>query len=256
MAPEVFPDNPPPDRMPSGQGVSPGVLLVEINRIMTPLFFRGGWITFPWVRQKVALGADYLRRSKKIRKDSGRIVRKYGHRFEVCRDGLSLKKFYHEMYVPYIRARYTRNAHLRSLGEIRAAARTGFLLKVFQGGRWISAAVCGLKCSELSWVALGMLPDYDENRRHGALSATYYFLLGWALRHGIETVDLLRSRPHGDDGVFRHKKAWGADTFLDSWPHSRISIILPDGCHLPACMKRLLVLKNSAFKELGDLWAQ
>ena len=102
--------------------------------------------------------------------------------------------------------------------------------------------------------AVGMVPDYRLHLQHGALTSIYLFLLQWAQRNGIESIDLLRSRPHGDDGVFNHKKAWGADIAEDGWAHTCIRIVLPEGCRLPACLKRQLVRSGEGFAELRGLW--
>ena len=230
------------------------VVVVEVNRILERFLPGVGWLTFPWVRQKVDLKADCLQRSATIRARSAGKTRKFGQQIEISISEEVVRRFYREMYVPYIQARYGHEAHLRSLDEIRKTVKHGFLIRVFEKGQWISGAVCGLRGRQATLFAVGMVPDYRQHLRHGALSSIYLFLLQWAQRHGIESIDLLRSRPHGDDGVFNHKKAWGADIAEDGWTHTCIRIVLPAGCRLPSCLKRQLVRSGEGFAELKELW--
>jgi hypothetical protein len=88
--------------------------------------------------------------------------------------------------------------------------------------------------------------------RYGALSAVYYFLVDYARSHCISSLDLLRSRPHADDGVYRHKKFWGAIPEADPWPHTMLSINVYNDSSLPRGMEGLLVCDESEFVTLGE----
>ena len=63
-------------------------------------------------------------------------------------------------------------------------------------------------------------------------------------------VDLLRSRPHAEDGVYQHKSRWGAVTEVDDWPHTLLCFFIPPQVEVPACLARLLVWQRDHFAEL------
>ncbi len=162
-----------------------------------------------------------------------------------------MEEFYREFYCPYILRRFERAAHLRTFHELDAAMRSGFLLKVFQGGQWISGLVCRRQKAEVLAFAFGLRGDYADLLRQGALSATYYYLIRWALEHSMKVVDLLRSRPHTEDGVFVHKHRFGATPGFDSWPHSGIWVFPPQTLHLAEGARGLLVWRDGNAVPLG-----
>jgi hypothetical protein len=69
----------------------------------------------------------------------------------------------------------------------------------------------------------------------------------------METVDLLRSRPHTGNGVFEHKRRWGARPEADRWPHTAIRIFVPEGLEIPSTLKKQLVWCDEKFMELQKL---
>ena len=221
------------------------LLYLEVNRLLSGMVPPGGFLTLPWIRQKIQLeGPDYQRCIRSIDGVYGRKVRRYGLHCQLVQDRGALEEFYREFYCPYILCRFGRAAHLRSFHELGTAMRSGFLLKVLQGSQWISGLVCRRHKAEVLAFAFGLRGDYADLLRRGALSATYYFLIRWALEHSIEVVDLLRSRPHREDGVFVHKRRFGATPSLDSWPHSGIWVFPPRTIHLAAEVRGLLVWRN------------
>jgi hypothetical protein len=196
----------------------------------------------PWIRQKIRLGSpDFLVRVRGIEGVYGRKARRLGLDYQLTQDRGALEEFYHEFYCPYIRFRFDRAAHLRSFRELKATMRSGFLLKVLHGRQWLAGAVCRLHGAEVLAVAFGLRGDYADLLRRGMLSAAYYFLVRWALDHSVRVVDLLRSRPHAEDGVFVHKRRFGATPGFDSWPHCGIWIFPARG-RLPALGARGLLV--------------
>lgn len=228
--------------------------VVETNRFLDFLVPAGGQLSFPWIRQKVFLGGKgYLERRRKIEDIYGRKVRKYKYTFKTVRDESAVVRFYNEFYVPYAKFRFKGTCYLRSVEEFQSAIGSGFLLQVFEGKRWVAGDICRLKNNELVALAIGLIPDYAYYLRRGALSAAYYFILKLAKENGIEKVDLMRSRPHSDDGVYNHKHKWGARPVKDSWPHTSIRIFVPDKSAAPEVLRNQLVWDGVAFVELGKV---
>jgi len=238
-----------------GQLVSREALIfVEINRMLTPLIPGGGWLTFPWIRQRVSLKSnDYEERRHKIEGTFGRKVRKFNYRFQISREKEPVVRFYHELYLPYITTRFGDEAHLRALSELQAVLRSGFLLQVFSEDLWVSGAMCRVKKGDLSVIAFGHLPEPQYELQRGALGAAYYFIFKWAEENLTFEVDLLRSRPNAEDGVYEHKRRWGARSEIDSWPHTALWIFRLKGSEIPQSIKSLLIWTGNGFVEIGHL---
>jgi hypothetical protein len=230
------------------------LLFVETNRLLNFALPAGGHLTYPWIRQRAYLnGQTYRERQKKIEETYGRKVRQHHYRYKTTRDEDAVLRFYNELYVPYTKGKHGDIAHLRRIEDLRAAARSGFLLQVFDGDTWVSGAICRRKRKEISAFAFGLIPEYDHHLQRGALSAVYYFLFQWAQKNAIKTVDLLRSRPHACDGVYEHKRRWGARAEKDLWPHTAIWIYAPRESGIPPILKRHLIRRGKEFIGLSAL---
>lgn len=227
-------------------------LCLEINRLLQPFFTRKGLRTFPWLRQRIDLrSAQYRNRRRKIEANFGRKVRKYHYAFRLVQDAASVAHFYERLYLPYVTARFGNACYPRTLPELCRAVEKGFLLQVLRGEQWIAGVVCSVRKNEVSARAFGHLPEEEYPLRLGALSAAYYGLLQHASSHTISCVDLLRSRPDEKDGIYCHKKRWGAIAVKDCWPHTAIRLFPPGDPCVPDFLESLLIWDGSAFKEIG-----
>ena len=233
---------------------SPDTLLcLEINRLLRPMIPEGGLLTYPWIRQRAYLNSSEYRKYRWKIEKNGRKTRERNYLFRLVNDCESVESFYEELYIPYISLRFGDAVHLRSLGEFKRWVGAGFLLQVFHGDIWVAGVICRLRKGELSALALGHLPEERHPLSFGALSAAYTFMFHYAAEHSLNCVDLLRSKPHGDDGVFRHKRNWGARAEIDLWPHTAIRFFLPDGFHVPPSLEKVLIWDGTEFAEMGEL---
>jgi MoaA/NifB/PqqE/SkfB family radical SAM enzyme len=163
-----------------------------------------------------------------------------------CGAGLSRcsipMSFYWDFYLPYLNWRFGQHAHARRQDEIVAAVQEGFVLHVLDQDRVVAAGACRLRGTTLTWLALGLAPDFADQLRRGAAGALYYELFRWARAHGVQTVNLLRARPHAHDGVSLHKRRFGARPVQDPWPHALLAIYSPTPpTTLPCAARDLLV---------------
>lgn len=219
-----------------------GFLYVEVNRLLAPLLPNGPVITHPWITQKVILAGDVvLPPGRAFEGVYGRKVRKHGFTHTMTTDGATVGEFYQELYLPYITSRFGQAAHARTEPELRAAAASGFLLQVMGPDGWISGVVCRRRGNHVTALAYGLREPHQEFLTRGALSAASYFLIRWAREHGVECVNLLRSRPHREDGVFEHKRRLGAKASWDPWPHTIIGVYTPKNAPLPLAARGVLV---------------
>jgi len=227
------------------------ILFVELNSLLKRYIPSGGYETFPWIRQKVYLNDDaYRNRKARINGKYGRKTKKYNYRFKILRDTSAAVRFYQELYAPYINFRFGDAAHLRRLEEMRRVVRKGFLLQVFDGGGWVAGAACRRRKEEVTLFALGLLSDFNYHLRRGALSSVYYFLFKWAEENDIHAIDLLRSKPNVNDGVYEYKRLWGATAEKDIWPHTSMKIFIQQRVDISPMLKGLLVWTGNGFLEL------
>jgi len=229
-------------------------IFVEVNRFFNAIIPRYFFLTFPWIRQRAYLkGAAYLQRKQKISRNFGRKVRKYEYRYRITRDSKSVATFHREFYVPYITDRFHELCSPRSLKEFRSAVQSGFLLQVFQAERWVSGAICQVRGKSVTVLAFGVHGQYFHLLKRGVLSSVYYFVFHWAEKTGVETVDLLRSRANAGDGVYEHKRRWGALTERDPWPHTAIWLSVPESAMIPSLLESQLIWHKGGFVKLRAL---
>ncbi len=228
-------------------------VFVEINRMLKPLIPPGGLLTFPWIRQKVSLnGHDYVERKSKIEASMGRKVKKFDYRCQMTSDQKMVQKFYEKLYLPYVTTRFQSACHARTLSEFQNATRSGFLLQIFAQDLWVSGVICRLEKDGICTLAFGHLPNNQYDLQRGALSAAYYFIFKWAEEHSVLKVDLLRSRANTSDGVYEHKRRWGAKPVMDSWPHTALWLFLPSAEVCPL-LKTQLIWSRGEFIEMQRL---
>ncbi|MGC9983466.1 MAG: hypothetical protein ABSF35_07515 [Polyangia bacterium] len=219
-----------------------GLFYVEVNRLLRPFLPAGGFFTVPWMRFTAKISADAGRGGKKLVEATyGRKVRQQGYTSRLVTGLQAAEDFHRDFYLPYVLWRFGRDTHPRSRWEIRAAVRNGFVLQILQGEIPVAAAACRVRQRSVTLVALGLRGDYADLLHRGALSAVYYELFRRAREDGLSRVDLLRSRPHGEDGVSLHKRRFGALPEKDPWPHALLAIYPPAGSRLPPAARDLLV---------------
>ncbi len=174
-------------------------------------------------------GADVLK--KRMRDNKRRFYNKMDRRPAfACRVSNDIKDFdlfYTRMHVPHIRNRFQGLADLDPYEHMKNLFREGFLLLIEEGDRTVAGVLCKVVDDTLFFVRTGILDGDDEYVKRGASSAQYYFTLKYALEHNIRRVDLMRSRPFFDDGVYVTKRKWGAEVYLDGDPRSSVFFFIP-----------------------------
>ena len=147
-----------------------------------------------------------------------------------CRISKDLKDFdffYNDMYVPHIQKRFEDLADLDSYDQMRDSFLKGFLLVIEEGKKSVAGVLCEIENDTLFARRTGILNGDEEYIKRGASSAEYYFALKFALEHGLSRVDLLRSRPFFNDGVYSTKRKWGAMVYPDRQSESWVFFFIP-----------------------------
>ena len=141
--------------------------------------------------------------------------------YRISKESKDFDLFYHEMYVPHIRKRFQELAYFDPYDKMKYMFLQGFLLFIEEGGKSIAGVLCEIQNDTLFSRRTGVLHGDEDYIRKGASSAEYYFTLKLALENGLSKVDLLRSRPFLNDGVYSTKRKWGASVCLnqasDTW---------------------------------------
>ncbi len=155
------------------------------------------------------------------RQFSNRMDRQATFSCRISKDLKDLDLFYNDMYVPHLRNKFQSLAYIDSYEEIKNMFLQGFLLLIEEGDQSVAGVLCDIRHNTLICRRTGILHGNETYIRKGASSAQYYYSLRFALEQGLSTVDLLRSRPFLNDGVYNTKRRWGArispDTRSDTW---------------------------------------
>jgi len=230
------------------------VTLVENNQLLDCLLPAGGLVTDPWIRQQTDLaGERYRLRQRGIERGVGRSVRIHNFQCRFSREARDLEAFYSAYYLPHIHARHGTLAAGRSLAQLRKALRSGFLLQVWRGDRWVSGLVAERTTRErICPLVVGLHPAHLAAWQNGALAAGYYFLFRWARENGVRIVDLGGSRPHLMDGVFHHKTLWASVAERDPWHHTEIVFYLDPAVRLPSVVSQQLVWKQDRLLTIAE----
>lgn|GEM_PF-578688 len=167
-----------------------------------------------------------------------------------CRISQDLKDFdlfYYKMHVPHIQKRFEGLADLDAYEGMKEFFLKGFLLMIEEGDTAVAGVLCTIEKDTLFFRRTGILNGDEEYIRRGAPSAKYYFTLKYALDHGISKVDLMRSRPFFNDGVYNTKRKWGARVYPDDESGSWVFFFIPE------CSRRVATLFETnplvVFKE-------
>lgn len=148
--------------------------------------------------------------------------------YRVSKDPKDFDLFYNEMHVPYIQKRFEELAELDSYKRMKDFFLKGFLMLIEEGNKTVAGVLCTIEDDVLVFRRTGILNGDEEYIKRGASSAQYYFILKFALEHGIQKVDLMRSRPFFHDGVYNTKRKWGAEICPDDEIRTWVFFFIPE----------------------------
>jgi len=171
-----------------------------------------------WVRQVLDIQDSWEAIEKRFHKnpiETKRKIRKYNLTFKITRNLEDFNVFYYKMYLPHIMRQFGNISDIDSYKEMKCYFLSGFLLFVMDGEQPIAGGLCLIDNDILVFRRLGVLDGNRDHLHKGAQSAIYYFIIRYAKEEGFKKVDLMKSRPFLDDGVYRHKREWGASVYPD-----------------------------------------
>jgi len=157
-----------------------------------------------------------------VRRMSLKLVRKYGHDYDVSTDRRDFEEFYQRMYAPTTEERHDKRSMPISMGEAYQYFRCGWLLRVKRDGEWVAAALMHSR-QDVLIADMSGVRDADAQLTHeGAVVAIYYYSLQLANQRGYTGVNFLGSGPVLQGGLFQHKRRWGGTIILSPYLHRLI----------------------------------
>jgi hypothetical protein len=155
------------------------------------------------------------RLSKTKRQISNNFEEKHGlaHRMSTAPEDFDF--FYRRMFVPHIQRKFGSLASIDAYEEMKRFFQQGMLLFVTKDGRDAAGALCVVKDDVLEFRRTGVLDGDDSHISGGGQTALYYFQLRFANGQGLRAVDTMLSASFLNDGVYLHKREWGATVLPD-----------------------------------------
>lgn len=200
-------------RVPSINRLKVSAVMIEADRCFSRFLSARGFIPIPeWILFTMDISMpieDIIKRYKKHDWGNYRKIKKYQYTYEVEHDWNKLHFFYHRMYLPYIKSRYGKLAHLASFAYIENLMRNSELLLVKLDDEYVSGLVINTASSIPILAFMGIKDGRKDYIRQGAGSAIYYFSIFWAKKMGYTKLDCGHCRPFLNDGVLQYKKRLG-----------------------------------------------
>lgn len=160
-----------------------------------------------WVSQEILAGDDSpLVVPTALRKEVMRHCRREGYEVDFSTDIDDFRRFYAELYRPYVTARFRAGAVLVDERRFLAVSRGMTLAILVIDHEWIAGMLFRLgKRLDLGWFGASSMPP-----RAGASEVLDTRVIEHAAAHGVRRVVMGHSRPSLADGVVRYKSRFGA----------------------------------------------
>lgn len=191
------------------------VIVVDTNLAVERLVVPRALHRLPrWVKQTLAVGGS----TQAVRARVGpstlawarRVLRRHGYRVDLAATDRARLQFFHELYRPFLRARFGAHAITVDEDRFRRETRGAGVLRLWSGTEVVAGVVVRAAGAELEVVWFGARADAAERGLKGLSDALDYAALCLARRGGFERLHLGSSRPSLADGVLRYKQKWGA----------------------------------------------
>lgn len=172
----------------------------------------------PWVLLRLNLSDKwediFSAFSRNLRKRIRRVLSQ-GYQYITTHNQNHINYFYHEMYVPYTKARFGDAAFVYPEEIYRKIIEQGEILFLFRDGRLLLGSLNKFEEDRLLLICAAAASDFPTAKFKGASDAMDYFCFLSAYEKGYRVVDFLGSRPLLEDGAFRYKQKWG--THIDKF---------------------------------------
>ncbi len=178
------------------------------------------------VRQSLPLSSSADVTNEKVNKklrEKGRRIKKEGFDYRTSNDLHDFDTFYYDIYLPTAQKQFGDLAIIETYEELKSVflEGRGVLIFVMENGSPVAGSLIFFQDKTLIEYRLGVLHGDRDYVKRGAQSAINYFEIRFALENSCDLYDMLGSRPFLEDGVYGHKRQWGATVSrydeLDTW---------------------------------------
>lgn len=202
-----------------------------------------------WVNMTVVFPEDWegvVRNFRRTaRRHDLRLIRRNGYRCERVRDRRAIERFYDDMYVPFVRQRFSDASAVAPRGHVIRRALQGYLLQVMRGEDVVAAGVVYPEGEIMFSLWLGLPRRYLDAPPEAAMSALYWFGMRAAFEDGCRYFDFGGTRAFLNDGPYQFKRRWGP-VVEDEFSPSSILIRPRASSKGAAFCSRVPVLKRTA----------
>jgi hypothetical protein len=208
----------------SSTAVGPHVILTDLPALWGRLTPTAAQYRFPaWVRQEVTLppAGERWVVPRGVEREAARFVRRHGYTVDFVTDVNALRRFFHELYRPYVLARFASEGIVVAEEEFWRKARGCTLARLHGQGEWLAGVLLELSRKTLRF---GWFGARSEAPPPGASDVLDFACIRHARDLGIRRVQLGHSRPCLTDGVVRYKAKFGAQLHAVRYPQSVLGI--------------------------------
>jgi hypothetical protein len=205
-------------------GARPQVVLTDLPPLWGRLTPRAAQYRFPaWIRQELELpeGNDRWLLPRAVEREAARLARRHGYTVDFVSDVGTLRRFYREMYRPYVIARFGAASIVVAEDEFSRKAERCELARLHGHGNWTAGVL--LERSRDA-VRFGWFGASGVSPPPGASDVLDVACIRRARAAGVRRVQLGHSRPSLVDGVVRYKAKLGARVFAVRYPQAVLAI--------------------------------
>ena len=172
------------------------------------------------VRQVIDLTGDWEDIKKRFHRNKkwmfNRLMARDFSNYKISTDLADFDHFYHEMHVPHCRKQFGDLAVIDTYENMKEYFLKGFLLFVVEEGKAIAGSLCIADGETMEARRAGVLNGDEEYVKRGAQTLLYFHVIRYAKEHNFRYLNARGSLPFFCDGVYRHKRSWGATVSFDN----------------------------------------
>lgn len=204
-----------------------------------------------WVRQVITLPASSPGRlfPHAVEREVSRHIRRRGYRIDFSTGEGDARRFFHDLYQPYVRARFGAEAVLVTEQAFLARCRGQTLARLWAGDCLLAGMLLLRRGGTLR---LGWFGAAADPPPAGASEVLDVLAIRHAHGHGARRVVLGNSRPCLADGVLRYKARLGGRLSMAAFPQAALGISFRQpGAAVLECLARQPLIARMGQSALG-----
>lgn len=183
------------------------------------------------VRQSIDVTGDIQQVKQRFRSRYRTTFNRFSNKnpfsISISREIEDFDHFYFDMLNPHITRQYGETAKMYSREELLKTFQEGFLMIASKDGKAVAATLCKVAENSLNYLLCGVLNGDEQYIRDGAQTALYVHMMHHARALNLQRLHLGFTKPFFNDGVFKHKRAWGADVSIHEWDTTSVHYLIP-----------------------------